>query len=224
MIEEVNEKIPLEECIADINLYTKVEIVDSRSRAPDSFEKDKPFGDRYICKTCLKYLRRGKLPPSSVMNNLQLHETDEELKEQDLVLTELEAALISKNIIFQKIFQLPRSRWTGLKDRIINVPITDDSIMDTLVQLPRTPTEAGLVGISLKRKKEMTNTHYKQLINPDGVFRMLHKLKEAGSPHHQNLLTPESFILKCAATDKEGFDLIFDNIQEDFEGLAISKK
>lgn len=222
LMEEVNEKIALEDCIADINLFTRVEIVTTKSREPDSFSKDKEIGDRYICKTCLKYLRRGKLPPSSVMNNLQLHETDEELKEQDLVLTELEGALISKNIIFQKIFQLPRSRWTGLKDRIINVPITDDSIMDTLVQLPRTPAEAGLVGISLKRKKEMKNDHIKQLINPDRVFRMVNHLKMAGNPWYQDIHTPESFIEKCAATDKEGLDLIFDGIQDNLDALSLN--
>ena len=91
--------------------------------------------------------------------------------------------------------------------------------MDTLVQLPRTPAEAGLVGISLKRKKEMKNTHYKQMINPDRVFRMLHKLKVAGSPHHQNLHTPESFMLKCSETDEQGFELIFDNLQDLEEDL-----
>ena len=222
LMNEINEKISLDECIADLNLFTRIEIVDSRSREPDSFAKEREFGDRYICKTCLKYLRKGKLPPSSVMNNLQLHETDAELKEQDLELTELEAALISKNIIFQKIFQLPRSRWTGLKDRIINVPITDDSIMNTLVQLPRTPTEAGLIGISLKRKKEMKNDHIKQMINPDRVFRMLNKLKMKGNPHYQNLHTPESFIRKCAETDKEGLELMFDDIQEEFDAISLN--
>ena len=92
LMEEVDQKIALKDCIADLNLFTRVEIITTNSREPDSFSKDKEIGDRYICKTCLKYLRRGKLPPSSVMNNLQLHETDEELKAQDLVLTELEGA------------------------------------------------------------------------------------------------------------------------------------
>ena len=75
----------------------------------------------------------------STMNGLKLAETDEEIRAQGLNLTELEGALIAKNIIFQKIYQLPKSRWTALKDRVINVPIEDDSIIDTLHQLPRTP-------------------------------------------------------------------------------------
>ena len=77
----------------------------------------------YICETCVRYLRLKKMPPMCVMNGLKLIDTDKELCEQNLELTELEGALIAKNIIFQKIFQLPKSRWTALKDRVINVPI-----------------------------------------------------------------------------------------------------
>ena len=99
-------------------------------------------GTRYICKTCLKKLKVGKLPSMSVMNNLQLHETDEELRSNDLMMTELEGSLIAKNLIFQKIFLLPRSRWTALKDRIINVPIRSEAINETIKMLPRTPNEA----------------------------------------------------------------------------------
>ena len=118
----------------------------------------------------------------SSLNGLVLQEADEEIKKQNLELTELEGALISKNIIFQKIFQLPKSRWTSLKDRVINVPINEDSILNTLEQLPRTPQDAGLIGVALKRKKEYKNTHKHQLVNPDKLFRMLEKLKKNKIP------------------------------------------
>ena len=98
----------------------------------------------------------------STMNGLKLKETDNEIRDQELELTELEGALISKNIIFQKIYQLPKSRWTALKDRVINVPINEDSIINTLDQLPRTPKDAGLIGVALKRKKEYANSHKHQ--------------------------------------------------------------
>ena len=58
-------------------------------------------------------MKRKKIPPMSVNNGLKLYESDESLKEQQLNMTELEGALISKNIIFQKIYQLPKSRWTA---------------------------------------------------------------------------------------------------------------
>ena len=111
-------------------------------------------GYHYICLTCVRHMKRGKVPPMSAMNRFQLHEEDKEIKHQKLDLTELEGALIAKNIIFQKIYQLPKSRWTALKDRLINIPIMDEDIMNTIEQMPRTPQEAGLIGVALKRKKE----------------------------------------------------------------------
>jgi hypothetical protein len=86
----------------------------------------------YICKTCVRHMRKKNLPPMSAMNGLQLAETDEMIKKEGLKLTELEGALIAKSIIFQKIYQLPKSRWTALKDRLINLTINDDDIINTL--------------------------------------------------------------------------------------------
>ena len=109
----------------------------------------------FICLTCVRHMKNKKLPPMSAMNGLQLAETDESIKEQNLDLTELEGALIAKTIIFQKIYQLPKSRWTALKDRLINVPINNDDILNTVEKMPRTPNEAGLIGVALKRKKRV---------------------------------------------------------------------
>ena len=63
----------------------------------------------------------------SVMNNLQLHYTDQHLKDLGLKLTELEAVLVAPNILFQKIYELPKSRWTSLDGRVVNVPISRGS-------------------------------------------------------------------------------------------------
>ena len=91
-------------------------------------------------------MKKKKIPPMSAMNGLQLIETDEMIEKQGHKLTELEGALIAKSIIFQKIYQLPKSRWTALKDRLINIPINDEDIINTLEQMPRDPKIAGLIG------------------------------------------------------------------------------
>ena len=122
----------------------------------------------YICHACKNHLKSGKLPPMSAMNGLKIHQQDPELE-----LTELEGNLISKNIVYMKIFQLPKSRWTALKDKIINVPVNDSDILNTITSLPRTPTEAGLIEVDLKRKVEYQNSHIRQLINPEKCFKML---------------------------------------------------
>ena len=94
-------------------------------------------------------------------NGLKVYQHD-----PDMELTELEATLIAKRIVFMKIFQLPKSRWTALKDKIINIPINEDDIVNTITSLPRTPDEAGLIEVDLKRKVEYKNSHIKQLIDP----------------------------------------------------------
>ena len=171
----------------------------------------------YICLTCVRHLRRKKMPPMSTMNGLRLAETDKEIRQQGLDLTELEASLIAKNIIFQKIYQLPKSRWTALKDRVINVPIEEDAIINTLQQLPRTPKEAGLIGVALKRKKEYKNTHKHQLINPLKLFIMLDKLKINKNPHYQFYEAYNEYQARCRTADPTGYNVVFqddDNIDE----------
>ena len=156
-----------------------------------------------------------------VKNGLQLTETDKELSEQDLKLTELEGALIAKNILFQKIFQLPKSRWTALKDRIINVPIYSEAIMNTLQQMPRTPTDAGLVGVALKRKQEYKNTHQHQLINPDKLFKMLRKLKTNGNPYYQFYDDYNVYHERCKSEDPVGYDVVLkkEEVKEDKDDI-----
>ena len=50
--------------------------------------------DKYICQTCKNYMMKKKIPPMAAINNLILNP-----HEEDSQLTELEGALISKNLI-----------------------------------------------------------------------------------------------------------------------------
>ena len=113
----------------------------------------------------------------SVLNNLQLHYTDHQMKDLGLKLTELEAVLVAPNILFQKIFELPKSRWTSLDGRVINVPISKDSRISTIEQmkLPRTPLEGEVIIVALKRKKEYKGSVYKELVNADRIYHFLRK-------------------------------------------------
>ena len=125
-------------------------------------------------------MKAKNIPPMSVNNKLCINKQDENLR-----LRELEGAMIAKSLPFLKIHQLPKSRWTVLSDRIINVPINDEDIIKTVKLLPRTPTEAGLIGVSLKRKLEYKNAHTKQFISPYKILRMLKLLKDSGNPYYQ---------------------------------------
>ena len=101
--QEIEMKIPIKDCIADIDVITKVITEQKKSTMSTQQRKEIEVGTKFICNTCHRYLKAGKLPPSSAMNCLQLHDTDEDLKNQDLQLTELEGALIAPNIIFQHL-------------------------------------------------------------------------------------------------------------------------
>jgi hypothetical protein len=116
----------------------------------------------------------------SAKNGLKINSQDPELE-----LTELEGNLIAKRIVFMKIFQLPKSRWTALKDKVINVPVNEEDIINTITRLPRTPNEAVLIEVDLKRKVEYKNAHIKQLIDPEKCFKMLELLKRSRNPHFQ---------------------------------------
>ena len=109
----------------------------------------------------------------------------------------------------KKFHQLPKSRWTVLSDRIVNVPISDEDIINTVKLLPRTPTEARLIGVSLKRKQEYKSSHRRQLINPAKILRTLKLLKEAGNPYYHFDDTYQNFKLRCKTWDPNGLELLF---------------
>ena len=155
------------------------------------------------------------MPPMSAMNQLHLIPIEDPL----LHLTELEGALIAKHLIFEKIIQLPKSRWTALKDKIVNIPIKDNDILNTIEQMPRMPKEAGLIGVELKRKKEYKNTHKQQLINPEKLYKMLDTLKRAGNPYYQFYDDYNTFKEKCQSNDPAGHEIIFKSIEDTHDDL-----
>ena len=85
----------------------------------------------YLCKTCCRSLRNGRMPKLCVKNGLEVDEIDEDLK-----LTDLENNLIARNIIFQKVHKLPKSRWSATHDRLINVPVGPTDVLNTIENLP----------------------------------------------------------------------------------------
>ena len=69
-------------------------------------ESNSVQGKQYICHTCKNYLKRGKMPPMSTKNGLDIVD----LKDSNgnkIEVSELEATLIAKNILFMKIFIFP---------------------------------------------------------------------------------------------------------------------
>ena len=121
------------------------------------------------------------MPAMSVRNGLCLTALDD----PDLKLTEIENNLIAQNIVLQKIFLLPKSRMSAVKDRLVNVPVGPADIINTMKNIPRTPNEAGLIQVKLKRKLEFRNFHKHEYIDPQKIFKTLEILKKKGHPYYQ---------------------------------------
>ena len=164
----------------------------------------------YICYTCKTAIISGKTPSMAVTNGLQLAPIDESFQ-----LTELENNLITQNINFQYIFCLPNSRWAATKKQMISVPVTPETVLNTVRQLPRIPREAGLIPVQLKRKKEYQGYHRKELIDANKVLRILDYLKKCGHPDYQFYDSLEEYEKRCKEQDKNGHELIFGNPEED---------
>ena len=65
LVEQIDQKIPIEACL-DFDVVTKV-VTESRHVSwPTIFKKNQlEVGERFICETCVRYLKEGKLPPKS---------------------------------------------------------------------------------------------------------------------------------------------------------------
>ena len=188
-------------------------------------------GLNYICKTCKRFLIKGKMPKLNKNNGLNVDIIPEGIPN----LTELESNLIAKNLIFQKYHKMPKSRWSGTHDRLVNVPIHDRDILNTIEKLPRTPAEAGIIPLpvtaNLKRKMEYKNNHIQQIINPTNVYKFLNFLRDSGHPSYQFFNSRDSFEARCEEEDPSGYCLLYpeyenlqtpqdqgtENVEDEFE-------
>ena len=173
----------------------------------------------YICITCKRHLKKGNLPPMAAANGLDIVK----IKDKDLHLTELENNLIAKKIIFQKIYQLPKSRMAACKDRLVNIPISSEDVINTLESLPRTPKEAGLLEVKLKRKLEYKNVHQQAYIDPKKIYKALAFLKKNGHPDYEFYDDYSSYNSRCKQSEKLKATIVNDDnvemIQEKSEYL-----
>ena len=74
---------------------------------------------------------------------------------------------------------------SAVKDRLVNVPVSSSDIINTVKNIPRTPKEAGLIQVKLKRKLKYKNYHKHEFIDTGKIFKMLEYLKKSGHPHYQ---------------------------------------
>ena len=71
------------------------------------------------------------------------------------------------------MIKLPVSRMSGIKDKIINVPIPLHVIKQNVNNLPRTLDEASVIPIMIKRKKEYLTNVFDHYIRPKRIRKSI---------------------------------------------------
>ena len=130
-----------------IEKYNKVRPQIIQLVLDDKYRLSSIDGSTYICHSCHRTLKLGKIPVQSKANRMALEEIPDELKG----LNNLELHIICKRILFMKLVKLPRGKQKGIKGAAVNVPA---DLGPACNLLPRLPPDAHIVSLKLKRKLE----------------------------------------------------------------------
>ncbi|CAG2249461.1 unnamed protein product [Mytilus edulis] len=93
-------------------------------------KKNSIDGFEYVCRTCLKSLKKGKLPNLAIYNKLNFP-----LKPQVLMLNSLEEKLVAPVSTFFQMRELPSGGQFGIQGNVVNVPADNMSTHNNM--LPR---------------------------------------------------------------------------------------
>ncbi|VDI59060.1 Hypothetical predicted protein [Mytilus galloprovincialis] len=107
-------------------------------------KKNSIDGFEYVCRTCLKSLKKGKLPNLAIYNKLNFP-----LKPQVLMLNSLEEKLVAPVSTFFQMRELPSGGQFGIQGNVVNVPADN---MSTVKMLPRRLPESQTIPVKLKRR------------------------------------------------------------------------
>ena len=105
----------------------------------------------------------------------------------------------------------------GVKDRLVNVPVHESDVMNTVKLLPRTPQEAGIIPIKLKRKVEYKNTHKEEYVSVPKIKAALKTLKTLGHKYYQFLdeLEIDDYESRCKDLENDELEFLFGNLDSE---------
>ena len=153
---------------------------------------------KFLCHSCYQSLKKNEMTKLSAMNNFLVEINPEQLK-----LSDFEMQLIAKDLLFMKIFSLPKSRMPAIKDKVINVPLTHLDIRRTTTLLPRNFDESLLVNVQLKRIKDFKNVHSQALVRPDMLYQALEYLKTNGNCFYSDIVLNNFHDVETPSCDVE---------------------
>ena len=156
--------------------------------------------DLWICHTCDKNLKKKKMPPKAIANNLGLNPKYEEFE----VLNDMELMLCCQCIPFMFIVGKQKGSQHGLKGQCVLVPADIKKIQNVL---PRRCDDNHIILLTLKHRLSDKSFFSKQNIRPAFVNRALAKFIEI-NPHYGNIQIDPSWEAESEDTDPELWDLL----------------
>ena len=123
----------------------------------------------WICVTCDRALKRGKMPRQAKANKLELGTVPPQLAG----LNDVEVRLLSLRIPFMKLVALPRGKQKGIHGPAVNVPARLDTLCSLL---PRLPQECEIIPMKLKRRLCYKGHYMYDSIRPQNMIDALNWL------------------------------------------------
>ena len=133
----------------------------------------------WICHTCDRKLRVGKIPQEASFNGMEVDLIPEELSN----LNSLESHLIALHIPFLKLLALPKGGQYGVHGPISCVP---SNISKTVHALPRFESDDQFVRVKLKRKLSYKGHHEYKSVNKSHIENALEFLRNKNE-HYTNV-------------------------------------
>ena len=130
-------------------------------------------GIEYICNTCNSYLRKNKLPPCAIANNLQFPPIPTHLP----VLNMAEWRMLSPRLAFMQIREAVVGKQLRIHGNLICVPA---DVCTTVNTLPRTSSNFETVAVQLKRRSQYQHAFLTSNIRPACVREVGTYLVENG--------------------------------------------
>ena len=154
-------------------------------------------GNQWVCRTCDRVLRNGKLPAQAKANNLHLPPVPPELA----CLNALEVRLVCLRVPFMKMVALPVGKQRCIHGPAVNVPSKLNAICNLL---PRLPSQTELIPIKFKRKLHFKGHYLYDYVCPQRVMRALTWLK-SNNPLYSNVLINFEWEVDASKDDSDLF-------------------
>ena len=169
----------------------------------------------WLCQTCMKHLKSGKVPPLAVVNGMKFPE-----KPMFFDLNELECRLIAPRLAFQKIMQAPRGKQLKINGNVVNVPA---DVTNTVDILPRLPDQTGTIKVQLKRRLQYKSSALSLNIRPHKVLQAANWLASTISTLYQEQGIAFNPNWEINSNQNNELNEVIDDISEESDGHNSGK-